>query len=292
MKTPYPKTMTRLDEEQRMKGHSPRTRNAYQALCLRFLDAFRGVAEVTPEQVRQYFIDMAGSFAPGTVNLHQDAVRFLLTYVFHKPELMFGVKHIPLPRHLPKIHSKEQVEDMIDATRNPKHRLLLSLCYGSGLRVTELCNLRVGDVYSDRMQVRVGDRGKGGKHRFTTLAPDVPALMESQCHGYGPMEFVFQGYDGGPYSTRSASKVYEQACNRVGVMPTGIHTLRHSFATHLIESGCDTKTVAELLGHQSVKTTEQYIHLSVRHKAGVQSPLASRGTKESEREKLSALRVA
>jgi integrase/recombinase XerD len=283
-----------LADAEKAEGHRPRTKASYKHCVSMFFSHIKGWESFTAKDMQRYFLHLLDEkkhkMVASTVNLHQDALGFFFNTVLNRPDLMVGIKHIPLPRKLARIHQREDIYRMIDLTRNPKHRLLLTLCYGSGLRVTELVHVRMGDIMLQRGQVFVGDRAKGGKHRYTILAESVAQQLAIVCHGFGPLEYVFQGQNGGAYSMRSAEKVYIKACKLAGIAPTGIHTLRHSFATHLIEDGCDTKTVAELLGHESVKTTEQYIHLSLRHMQGVKSPMDARD--ETDREKLYEVKVA
>jgi integrase len=221
----------------------------------------------------EYFTGLAKKYAPRTVNLRMDAVRFFCTYI-NRPELMDGIRHMRTNKPLPRIHSKEEALLLIDETRNPKHRLLLSLCYGCGLRVSELVPLRVADLNWDRLVLTVRDNAKGKKHRECPLWDEVRPLFNEVTHGMGQLGYVFSGQKTGHLSARSAEKVYTQACNRIGIVPTGIHTLRHSFITHLIEAGNNTAVVALLAGHSSVRTTEQYLHISRRHREGIQSPMA------------------
>jgi site-specific recombinase XerD len=225
--------------------------------------------------MRAYFLHLTDTLAPRTVNLHQDAVRYFVFNILKKPELIRDITHMRVAKSLPRIHSVEDIRAMIDSTQNPKHRLLLQLCYGCGLRVNELVHLRIADLDWGRMQLRVGDSGKGGKHRYVSLPAKAKGLFDAVCFGYGLMEYVFRGQDGGVYNTRSAEKIYCAACERIGVEATGIHTLRHSFATHLLESGVDVEMVRRLLGHSSIKTTQVYLHVSNKYMSNIKSPLDS-----------------
>jgi integrase len=149
------------------------------------------------------------------------------------------------------------------------------MAYGCGLRVSELVNLRVCDFDTDRMMLRIGDAAKGRKHRDVPLDVGQVTLLTTLRGNAGQLEYVFEGQFGGPYSKRSAEKIYIAACRRISIEPHGgIHTLRHSFATHMIEAGYDVETVRRLLGHASLRTTQIYMHLSTKHMQGVKNPMA------------------
>ncbi|MHC4463616.1 MAG: tyrosine-type recombinase/integrase [Planctomycetota bacterium] len=266
--------MVRLAEEQALKGHSLRTRKAYQRAAALFIEHVRGCT-VTPGVMRRYFLHLieGHNFSPRTVNQHQDALRFFCVRVLQAPNLMKDIHHQRTNKPLPRIHSHEDMLKMIDETRNPKHRLLLAVCYGCGLRVSELVRLRVYDFVWQGMVLNIGDNAKGKKHRRVRLF-DCRALFNVVTHGQGQLGYVFQGQQpNAHYSTESARKDYNRACERVGVVPTGIHTLRHSYATHLLEAGNNLATVAELMGHADMRTTRRYTHLSPQFLAQVKSPM-------------------
>ena len=268
-----------LRERQTLAGHAPTTKRSYEAAVLQFIRCFPSDTSTNHNMtgaIESYLSAMRSFCSAATVNLHIDALRFFFDKALCKDMqyggVMPGIKHLKADKPLPRVHSKEECLALIDQTRNTKHRLLLGICYGCGLRVSELCSLRVADVSLDRMQVVVR-KGKGGKDRSVPLPMMCADLFETVCYGYGSLEYVFSGRKGGVYSSMSASKVYRAACNRIGVVGSGIHTLRHSFATHLIESGHDIEVVRRLLGHGSVKTTQRYTHISTRFLADVKSPL-------------------
>ena len=267
--------MQKLREAQILKGHSSATQKSYQSAVLMFLSFIRGKEKIGPSNIKEYFLHLITNreMNPRTVNLHQDAIRYFCSHVIDNPELVSDISHMKTNKPLPRIHDRTDIYRMIHLTKNPKHRFLLVMCYGCGLRVSELVHLQVADLNFKRRILRIGDSGKGKKHRYINLPERAQKLFDVVCHGYGQFEYVFRGQSGGRYSERSAEKVYTAACNRVGIIPTGIHTLRHSFATHLIEDGYDVETVRRILGHNCVKTTQVYLHLSKRHMGAVKSPL-------------------
>jgi site-specific recombinase XerD len=174
---------------------------------------------------------------------------------------------------LPTVLSVEEIQAMIKATVNLKHKLLIMMCYSAGLRISELLNLRVTDLDSKRMQIKIA-AAKGKKDRYSLLSEKMLPLLREYYKAYQPKEYLFEGLDGGPYSERSMQAVVKEALEKAGVgKPATVHTLRHSFATHLLENGTDLRYIQTLLGHSSSKTTEVYTHVTSRALSGIKSPL-------------------
>ncbi len=147
------------------------------------------------------------------------------------------------------------------------------LVYSAGLRIGEALNLKTSDINSDRMQIRI-EQGKGKKDRYTILAKSILPLLRKYFVKYQPKEYLFEGQFGGKYSSSSAQFIFKEAIRKSGLPITGgLHTLRHSFATHLLESGTDLRYIQGLLGHSSSKTTEIYTHISNAHLQLINSPL-------------------
>lgn len=163
---------------------------------------------------------------------------------------------------LPNVLSKEEVLKIIDATENLKHKTLLALIYSAGLRISEALNMKLKDIDSTRMLIHVKN-AKGKKDRYTLLSEKVLLLLREYYLVYKPKEYLFEGQFGGMYSSRSAQVILKQAAEKAGIRkPITLHTLRHSFATHLLESGTDLRYIQDLLGHSSPKTTMIYTHVT------------------------------
>lgn len=183
---------------------------------------------------------------------------------------------IPRPKKqliLPKTLSVQEIKRLFRVTKNPKHLLMLKLCYGMGLRVSEIVNLKVSDIDSDRMQVLI-QRAKGKKDRYVNLPKSVLESLREYYKIYKPKEYLFKGQYGGAYAKRSAQAVFKEAMQKAKInKQIGIHGLRHSYATHLLEMGTDISLIQKLLGHNNLKTTLLYTHVSDKNLAKVKSPL-------------------
>jgi site-specific recombinase XerD len=154
-----------------------------------------------------------------------------------------------------------------------KHKTILSLIYSAVLRISEALTLKPKDIDSKRMLIHVKN-AKGKKDRYTLLSDKILLLLRAYYSIYRPKEFLFEGQNGGQYSSRSAQAVLKEAVKKAGILKqVSLHTLRHSFATHLLQNGYDIRTVQELLGHKDVRTTMIYTHVLARGGRGVRSPL-------------------
>ena len=177
------------------------------------------------------------------------------------------------PLLLPRVHAKTKLIDLIQKTNNLKHRCILMLAYSDGMRVSEIVHLEIADIDSDRMTIFI-KRAKGKKDRVVSLSPVLLENLRSYFKMYRPKKYLFEGANGEMYSIRSVQQVFREAKDRAGIkMKGGIHTLRHSYATHLLESGTDIRFIQELLGHESLKTTVRYTHVSIKNMQHIRSPL-------------------
>lgn len=176
-------------------------------------------------------------------------------------------------RLLPSVLSKKEVESLIKSIGNLKHRTIISLIYSAGLRISEAVNLKVADIDSGRMVILIR-QSKGAKDRVVGLSEKMLVLLREYYKVYKPKMWLFEGQTGEMYSVKSIQAVFHKARHRAGIKRRAtVHTLRHSYATHLHEAGTDIRFIQELLGHCSSKTTEIYTHVSNRQITQIQSPL-------------------
>jgi integrase/recombinase XerD len=176
-------------------------------------------------------------------------------------------------RALPKVFSKEEVKRILNATRNTKHKLLLWIIYSCGLRRSEVTNIKLSDLDRDRGVVHIRE-GKGRVDRIVPVSRKVWEKLDEYLDGFHPGKYLFEGQSGGRYSSESVYRVFKHALEQSGIKKeVGVHSLRHSYATHLHESGLDIRYIQELLGHRSTRTTEIYTHVSRRNLVVIRSPI-------------------
>jgi len=272
----------RLVEDMTVRGFSDKTRKYYIRIVSGFA-AFlgRSPATATAEDVRRFQVHQssAGMGAPA-MNCTVAALRFFFTYTLDRPDLARKLIRIPYPRKLPTVLAPEEVARLLAATTCLKHRAALSVAYGAGLRVAEVASLKVGDIDSERMLIRV-ERGKGGRCRHALLSADLLALLRAwwqQGRREGvmlPAGWLFPGQDPAkPITTRQLGRVVEAAAEAAGLTKhVSPHTLRHSFAPHLLEDGVDIRVIQVLLGHAKLDNTALYTRVATRVVRTVTSPL-------------------
>ena len=198
-----------------------------------------------------------------TCNITVHALRFLYHTTLKRDRTTFCIPSPRQPGTLPALLSRAEVRHLIAHAANVKHRTMLMTSYASGLRLNEVLHLRVGDIDSARMTIRV-EQGKGGKDRYTVLSAHLLEALRAYWKIYHPTTWLFPSPHGAhPLDPSGLQRAYHTAKRRAGIRkPGGIHALRHAFATHLLEAGVDVHTIQRLLGHQSIQTTTRYWHLT------------------------------
>jgi site-specific recombinase XerD len=219
---------------------------------------------LTTEEVKGYLLYLVNSrrLDWSTVNVASAAIRFFYAETLGRTDVSRSIPPRRTPARLPQILSVEEVGSLFAATPNLKHRTLLMTAYATGLRVSELVRLKVADIDSSRMMIRVR-AGKGDKDRYTILSAGLLEQLRIYWRAYRPTEWLFPGgRPGRPITRTTAGKIYRQARTRAGITKRGgIHTLRHCFATHLLEADVDVRTIQMLMGHQSIRTTIRYLQV-------------------------------
>jgi len=202
-----------------------------------------------------------------------NAIKFYYEQVLNMPQRFYDIDRPRKEHKLPLVLSEEEVRRMIVLTENLKHKSILVTMYSCGLRLSELLDLKLTDVHSDRAVVAVKG-GKGRRDRTTLLSSTTLQLLRKYFQAYKPKDYLFEGMDGGRYAAKSVQQIVHSALLRAGIRKNATpHTLRHSFATHLLEQGTDLRYIQTLLGHSSPKTTEIYTHVSTKHIAQIKSPI-------------------
>jgi len=207
------------------------------------------------------------------INQAINSIKFYYEVVMGMPNRFYSIERPRKAHRLPKVLSREDILAIIAATNNIKHRCIVSLLYSSGLRRSELLALKIIDIDSRRMVIRV-EGAKGNKDRFTLLSKLLLSDLRKYYQTWKPEVYLFEGPGKTRYSTRSVGMVIKRAALKAGVrQQVTPHILRHSFATHLLENGTDIRHIQSLLGHNSLKTTEIYTHVAVKNFQNIQNPL-------------------
>ncbi|MBX2931759.1 MAG: tyrosine-type recombinase/integrase [Chitinophagaceae bacterium] len=233
------------------------------------------VYDLSSEQLRSYCLYCIKKLKLSENQMHSrlNALKFYFEKVLHKEKFFFDIPRPKKINSLPKVLNLNEVRKMFSKTTNLKHLLILKLCYGMGLRVSEVVNLKIEHIDSKRMQVLIAT-SKGKKDRYVKLPDSILIELREYYKTYKPKEYLFEGQTGGQYSIRSVQQVFKAAMKKAGINKTiGIHGLRHSYATHLLEMGTDISYVQKLLGHKDIKTTLIYTHVSNRSLSKISSPL-------------------
>ncbi|NJB84302.1 site-specific recombinase XerD [Lewinella marina] len=268
--------LLRTEEALRVRRYSWRTVKGYTAHLRGFFRACRELEpdEVTTETVKQYILRRSGAGGYSSSSQHQllNALKFWMEHIEGREKTFIELR--PRKEHkLPQVLSMQEVGRLFAAVENPKHRCVLKVIYGGGLRLGEVCRLRLADVHVDRLQIFIRG-GKGNKDRYTTLPQSLVAELNQYVQAYQPDYWLFEGQHGGQYSPRSVQAILKRAVKRSGINPHAtVHTLRHSYATHLLEQGTSLRHIQELLGHNSSRTTEIYTHISSKERQRIISPL-------------------
>jgi integrase/recombinase XerD len=263
-------------EQLHVKGYSEKSVENYVAVVAAIANHFKiSPLLLSTEQVRSYllFLLQERKLASSTVNLHMDALKTFLKIMAPQSTIMNEFCHVKTPHRMPLVLSKAEVNRMIDNTGNLKYKAILMLLYSAGLRLMECVTLKPVHIESDRMKVRI-EQGKGKRDRYSVLSRKTLDLLHHYYRVFRPKNWLFEGRDGKHLCPRMIGKIVTDAARdaRIGkkVHP---HTLRHCFATHLLEAGVALPVIQQLLGHASIKTTMIYLHVSQPLLERIVSPL-------------------
>jgi integrase/recombinase XerD len=267
----------RMIEDMRIRGMGDKAQKAHiRALkdFTSFLD--RSPDTATSDDLRAYQLHMADTgVTPSTYNARIVALRFFFSMTCGREEMKRYMQFRQEPRKLPIVLSVDEVSDILASAPGPglKYRAALSIGYGAGLRASEVTHLKVRDIDSDRMLIHV-ERGKGGKDRDVMLSPSLLDLLRDYWREARPAGWLFPGQNRvDPISSRQLSRAFMSAKALAGIKkPATLHTLRHSFATHLLENNTDVRVIQVLLGHSKLSTTARYTHVATKTLRDVVSP--------------------
>lgn len=270
--------MFRLAQEMRIRNFSPNTIQVYLYYNKEFLRfASKDVREIKKQDIRDY-VDCLFNLgkSSSTVNLAINAFKFYYEVIMQRKFFVpkIGIQRPKAEKKLPVVLSKAEAIMMINSLDNIKHKLMIQILFGSGLRVSELVDLKINDINFFRKIITVR-QGKGAKDRITIVSEQTLNNIEKYLAEYQPLAYLFESYEAGhKLNVRSAQKVVEEAAKRAGVNPdASAHSLRHSFATYLLESGTNIRYIQELLGHARLETTQIYTKVASNKIREIRSPL-------------------
>jgi site-specific recombinase XerD len=258
-------------------------RNFSLATQRSYLNSVTGLAKyyhrspdiISPAEIQDYVIYLLNErkLAIGSCHVVITALRFFYSVTLGEDRDRAPIPEIKNYRRLPEILSGEELERLFAVVKNIKHRVVLMTAYGAGLRSGEVVRLKVADIHSDRMMIRV-EKGKGVKDRYTLLSKRLLAELRKYWMIKRPNPWLFPGRSNRPMTRRMTYHIYVEAIKKAGInRKGGIHTLRHCFATHLLEAGEDLRTIQLLLGHSSIRTTVRYLQVTSKSLLGTKSPL-------------------
>ena len=267
----------RMREDLQLRGLSPKTQETYLFQVTRFARYFNRLPDRLGErEVREYLLHLVNEKHVSHSILTQtySALKFIYETTLKRPWVVRKMPYPKTPRRLPTVLDKKEVAALFAATVNLKHRAILMMTYSAGLRVSEVAHLKITDIDGARMIVLVR-QGKGKLDRYSLLSKVALDAVRTYIGCYKPTDWLFPGVPQiKPLSSTSIQSMFHAARTRAGITkPATVHTLRHSFATHLLEEGCDLHHVQLLLGHKSPATTTVYLHVSRKDLAKIVSPL-------------------
>ncbi len=269
------KLREQMTDEMVLRGFAPNTQRAYVQAVTRLARHYgRSPDRISKREVKAFLLHLHQDLhrSTSTCNVAAAALRFLYQQTLGRSATGFDIPFARKPKKLPQVLSREEVARLLSCTPFLKHRVLFRIAYSAGVRVSEIVRLRSRDIDSDRMVIRV-EQGKGAKDRLALLSPRLLEELRAHWHREHPGEFLFPSRSGLGHLCAGALKhAFARAKQHSRIdKPGGIHLLRHSYATHMLEAGIDLHTLQRLLGHRSIRTTTQYIHLMepARHAARI-----------------------
>ena len=274
------KALEKFVQQLQLKAYSKSTINTYRNEFIQLLKILKNkpVDELTTGDLRRYMVyamDKEG-IKENTAHSRLNALKFYFEQVLGREKFFWEIPRPKKAIQLPKVFSQDEIAGIINSITNKKHKVMLMLAYSAGLRVSEVISLKTYEVDSKRMTIFI-HAAKGKKDRIVSLSPVLLVMLKAYTEEYAPPEsgYLFEGHiKGTAYSSRSLQEVIQAAKKKAGVIrPGSIHSLRHSFATHLIEKGTDVTMIQKLLGHNDLKTTLRYLHTSNKDLLKIISPL-------------------
>lgn len=266
--------LEKIKQELRLRNYSPRTVESYLGCLNEYFKYIKNIKkEPEIELIKKYLLEkQERKQSSQTINLHLQAIKYFYREIM-KSDAVVDVKFAKTASKLPVVLSRSEIAKMIEVITNPKHKLLVALSYGAGLRVSEAIKLKARDVNLNELTIHIKG-AKGNKDRISIFSEKLAESLSGVVALKSGNDFVFESNRGGKLDERSAQKVFEQALKKAGIKKDAtFHSLRHSFATHLLENGTDVRYVQELLGHANIRTTQIYTKVTNPMLKNIKSPL-------------------
>ena len=263
-----------------LKAYSPSTIRTYSNELVQFLHAIKNqpAGSFTVPRLKDYlqYCFVTLKLSEATLHSRINALKFYYEKVLGQEKFFWEIPRPKKPDQLPKLLNAEELRKLFNALTNKKHKAMLFTAYSAGLRVSEIVNLKISHIDSTQMQIFI-ERAKGKKDRYVNLSPVLLDILRTYIKGYQPRprKYLFESEQTlDAYPTRTIQQIFTNAKNKAGIQKeVGIHSLRHSFATHLLDKGTDIRFIKDLLGHFDIKTTERYLHVSNHKLVNIVSPL-------------------
>lgn len=270
----YTMLIKKLQEYMRLKNYSPRTIRTYCACAKSLYKRFRKpLNKITEQEFKDFLLNLfQKNYSSPTINQYHATLKLIFTQIYKIP-FNFNIPYAKRAKKLPMVLSRQEIQKILNQITNFKHKLILSIMYAGGLRVSEIIDLKVKDVdfESKTLMIRAG---KGKKDRITVLSENLIPQLKSIVNANIPENYLFPSNRGGKLTSRSVQKIFYTALKKSGVKKiASCHSLRHSFATHLLENGVNVRYIQELLGHSNLRTTQIYTKVAKHNLAKIKSPL-------------------
>lgn len=269
--------LVNYEEQLMIKRYSYNTIKTYKSCFKEFIDFYpkKNLNQMKNSDIQRFMIHLIKrkNIARSTQNQYINAIKFYFEKVLNRPKETYQWHRPRAVKKLPHVFSEQEVMLIIKSIKNLKHRCIILTIYSAGLRLSEVLNLRISDIHSKENCIFIRD-AKGNKDRYTLLSEKLLLTLREYYINYKPSFWLFEGANAGRYSKSSVQAIFKRALVKAKIGKNGtIHTLRHSFATHLLERGVNLRYIQTLLGHNSIKTTEIYTHISKQNLKKIASPL-------------------
>ncbi len=258
-----------------IKRYSPSTVSTYLSCLTHFFNFHKTKnIETLSKQDILYYLEflVKKGYSKSSQNQYINSIKFYYEKFLEREKQYYFIDRPIKDKKLPIVLSKEEVQSLFNQLYNLKHKTILVLIYSCGLRISELINLKINDIDTQRMLIQIRN-SKGNKDRQVQLAEQIHQLIKRYNNVYNPKQFLFNGLNSYQYSTASIQKIIKRAAIKADIRKNVTpHTLRHSFATHLLEDGIDIRYIQTILGHSNIQTTQIYTHVSSRHLKNIKNP--------------------